>query len=108
MNQQVISILVTVGVVVLGFLVSYFKTKTGLLSKIAGFISDAEETYKEYTKAGEIKFNLVVDRLYALVPTVFKPILTKEVLGVMVQGVFVQVQKFLTTNLDKLVDKVEK
>lgn len=108
MNQELITILGTVGIVVLGFLVSYFKTKSNIIGYVAQFISDAEETYKEYTKAGEIKFNLVVDRLYALVPAPFKPILSREVLGVMVQGVFEQVQKFLTTNLDKVVDKKKK
>lgn len=107
MNQEIIAILGTVGIVVLGFLVSYFKTKSGLIGKVAEYISYAEEVFKDYTKAGEQKFNLVVDSLYALVPTVFKPILSKQILGVITQGIFEEVQKFLTTNLDKVVDKTE-
>jgi len=49
---NIYSIITTILVIVFGYLVSYAKTKTALISKAGEFINKAEDEYKSVSKAG--------------------------------------------------------
>lgn len=49
---NIYSIVMTTLMVIFGFLCSYIKTKTNLISKAGDFINKAEEDYKDVSKAG--------------------------------------------------------
>lgn len=49
---NIYSIIVTVLMVIFGFISSYIKTKSNLINKAGDFINKAEEDYKSSTGAG--------------------------------------------------------
>lgn len=49
---NIYSIVMTTLMIIFGFLCSYIKTKTNLISKAGDFINKAEEDYKDVSKAG--------------------------------------------------------
>lgn len=106
MNTELIyTILVTVGTVGFGFLSAYLKTKTTLKDKVNEGIATAEEIYKDSTKAGGEKFEWVIDFLYQYVPSILKPIFTRDMISNIIQSAFDEIQKYATQQLDKLVNK---
>ena len=70
------------------------------------YIREAEEHYKDTTKAGGEKFAQVVDKLYALVPEGFNKIVTREMIEEIVQSTFNEIEEYARTTLDKAVDKI--
>ena len=94
--------------IILGGFALYYKSKTALVEKTTGLIAQAEDTYKSYTKAGGMKFEWVVTRLYVYVPVWLRPLITKDVIGRIVQFVFDNVESYAKIQLDKLTDKVAK
>lgn len=94
--------------IILGGFALYFKSKVKLTEKVSGLIAEAEDTYKSYTKAGGEKMNWVVTRLYVYVPVWLRPLITREVIGRIVQFVFDNVESYAKIQLDKLTDKVAK
>lgn len=107
MNTELIyTILVTIGTVGFGFLSAYLKTKTTLKEKVNEGIATAEEIYKDSTKAGGEKFEWVIDFLYQYIPSVLKPIFTRDMISNIIQSAFDEIQKYATQQLDKLVCKV--
>ena len=107
MNTELIyTIAVTVGTVVFGFLSAYLKTKSTLKSKVNEGIATAEEVYKDTTKAGGEKFEWVIDFLYQYVPSVLKPIFTRDMISKIIQSAFDEIQKYATQQLDKFVNNI--
>ena len=92
--------------VTLGGFVMYYKSKVQLIKKVSGLIAEAEDTFKSVTKSGGQKFEWVVDRLFVYVPAWLRPLITKEVIGRMVQFTFDSIEKYAKTQLDKLAEKV--
>ena len=70
------------------------------------YIREAEENYKDTTKAGGEKFAQVVDKLYTLVPEGFNKIITREMIEEIVQSTFNEIEEYARTALDKAVDKI--
>lgn len=70
------------------------------------YIREAEENYKDTTKAGGEKFAQVVDKLYALVPEGLNKIVTREMIEEIVQSTFNEIEEYARTALDKAVDKI--
>lgn len=103
---NIYSIITTVLVIVFGYLVSYAKTKTALISKAGEFINKAEDEYKSVSKAGNIKFEYVTGVLYESIPTPMKMFITKPMVDEITQKVFDQIADFATKQLDKVVDNV--
>ena len=101
-----LSVIATVLMVVFGFLCAYFRTKTNVITKVSELIAQAEKEFSEITKAGTQKFQFVVDSLYEYIPKILKPLITKEMLGGIVQNTFNAIESYATTQLDKLVDKI--
>lgn len=104
----IFNILTTVGTVVFGFIALYFRSKGEIIEKVTSYIARAENDYKDATHAGGKKFEQVVEQLYAVVPTPFKPFLTKEVLGSIVQYVFNYIEKYAKTVLDEKLGQTDK
>lgn len=103
---NIYSILITVFMVVFGFLCSYIKTKTNLISKAGDFINKAEEDYKDVSKAGAQKFTWVVQTLHNLLPAPMKFFITEPMIAEIVQKVFDSMSEFATKQLDKVVDNI--
>lgn len=100
------SIIVTILMVIGGFLAEYFKTKQKLWNKVNEYIDQAEEAYKDVTKAGREKYNAVTDALFKLVPVPLRVIITKEMIGNIVQKAFDAIASYASKQLDKVVDKI--
>ena len=100
------SIVVTVLMVIFGFITSYIKTKSELINKAGDFINKAEEEYKDTAKAGAYKFEAVVEWLYGLVPTTMKFFITRQMISEIVQRVFDKMAEYATKQLDKVVDDI--
>ena len=103
---NIYSIVMTVLMVVFGFLCSYIRTKTNLINKAGDFINKAEEDYKDYSKSGMIKHEAVVEWCYSLVPGPMRFIITRQVCSQVVQAVFDKMAEYATKQLDKIVDKI--
>lgn len=103
---NIYSILVTIGLCLLGYVTSYIRTKSKLIQKAEDYINVAEENYKSVTTAGEQKFSFVVDTLYNWCPAPFKMFITKQMISEIVQKVFDKMQEYANKQLDKIVDKI--
>lgn len=104
MNINWYSVVSTILWIVLGFFVSYFKTKTKLIDKAKDAINYAENEYKEAGQGG-IKMKYCVNFLASLVPAPMKFIFNEKMIEEICQAVFDKIQEFATTQLDKLVGK---
>lgn len=108
MSINWIQICIDVLMVIFGFLCMYIKTKKDILDKAAGKISEAETVYESYTKAGNEKFEWVVDAIFSCVPPVMKPFITRTFIGETVQKVFDQIESYSVKQLDKFAQKIVK
>lgn len=117
--QAILSVLGTIGTVLLGALSIYLKTsakaktkakeiadKIGeITAQAVVFIANAEKEYKDWT--GGEKFTRVVDQLYALVPEGINMIITREMIEEIVQSTFDQIKEYTTAKMDETVKKIE-
>ena len=117
--QVILSVLGTIGTVLLGALSIYLKTsakaktkakeiadKIGeITAQAVVFIANAEKEYKDWT--GGEKFTRVVDQLYALVPEGINMIITREMIEEIVQSTFDQIKEYATAKMDETVEKIE-
>lgn len=103
---NIYSIIVTIGLVVLGFISSYFKSRKDLVAKAGEWINIAEENYKSATKSGSEKMSFVVETLFNILPSPMRIFITKPMIEEIVQNVFDQAQEFANKQLDKVVDKI--
>lgn len=103
---NIYSILITVGLCLLGYVTSYIRTKSKLIQKAGDLINTAEENYKSVTHSGEQKFNAVVTWLYDMTPAPLKIFITKQMISEIVQKVFDNLQEFANKQLDKVVDNI--
>ena len=82
---SIYSIVVTVLMVVFGFVASYIRTKSNLISKAGDFINKAEEDYKSVSKAGAEKFSWVVYTLHSIIPAPMRIFITEDMIAQIVQ-----------------------
>lgn len=76
-------------------------------AKAVVFIKEAEEDYKDTTNAGGKKFEQVVNKLYDLVPKALQPIITKEMIGDVVQSTFDQIEEYVKLQLDNAIESID-
>ena len=105
---NLVSIILTALLVVGGFFISYFKTSAKLKEKAGGLIAEAENQYRDWTKAGGKKFTWVCDQLYNITPVWLKPLLTPSVIESIVQTAFDFIADYAEQQLDKTVGKLNK
>ena len=105
-TETIITVLQVGGYILLGGLSLYLKAKGNITSQIASkaatIIAEAENVYKDATKAGGAKMAYVVDKLYLLVPDIFKPFITRKVVESIVQAAFDGAESYAERQLDKL------
>lgn len=119
--EQVIEIVKYGLITICGGLSLYFKYSTkaqtkakqiqetiaDITAKAVIFIKEAEERYKDVTNAGDQKFEEVVTKLYDLVPSALRNIITRDMIAQIVQSTFDEIEAYAKTQLDKAVDKIE-
>lgn len=103
MNMEILKYVL---IIVLGAVIVYLKEYTTVIGKITALIAEAEETYINYEKAGEEKMKFCINKLNLIIPKAFKPILTDEVLEMLIQGVFDEVKKYADIQKQKLAEKI--
>lgn len=103
--DTVIQLIVPVLTILLGALSAYLRTNEKLRSSSIKYITEAEEKFKDATKAGGQKFTWVVDTLYNLVPAPLRIIVTKKCIEKIVQSSFDSIEAYAKTQLDKAIDK---
>jgi len=94
--------------ILMGFLSVYLNTKTSIIDMAKEKIYEAEILYSDATKAGSEKFAWVVDHIYYLIPGPMRFLFTKEMIGSIVQNVFDVMEKYATTQLDKMLSNIVK
>lgn len=104
-TQYVIEILRLIITLLLGGLMLYFQANSKLKSKIAGLIAEAEALYRDTVKAGGQKHQYVTDKLHSMVPVYLKPVLTKELLSILVDNTFQSMERYAKQQLDKLMNR---
>lgn len=120
--NTVLEVLKYIAIILCGGLSLYFKyspkaqTKAKEVQEVIAnitaqaviFIKEAEEEYKDISKAGGRKFNDVVERLYGLVPEGLHMIITKEMIADIVQSTFDQIEEYVKLQLDNAIEMAEK
>jgi DNA-binding CsgD family transcriptional regulator len=84
---------------------AYFRVHDQLRRRSIKYIAEAEELYKDSTKAGGQKFSWVVDNLYELIPPPLKVIITKKCMEKIVQSSFDAIEDYAKMQLDMAVEK---
>lgn len=92
--------------IILGGVALYIKGKKTITDNAVKYINEAEEGYKNLVIAKGEKFDYVVDSIYGLIPKVVKPFITKELVAIIVQNVFDQMESYAVKQADKIVDKL--
>lgn len=119
--SQILQVLETIGILVIGGFGYYFKQSAKVKKKAAEveqciasimadvvlYIKQAEEDYKDVSHAGGQKFEQVVNKLYELVPDALHSFITKEMIEDMVQNTFEEMEKYVAIQLDKVTDSID-
>lgn len=98
-------ILATIGYVILGGFVAYYKGSEVIKGKVADTIRIAEKEFKGVQRGGE-RFEWAVDYLYNLMPTPARMFINRDFIGNIVQQTFDCMTAFAKTQLDKAVEAV--
>ena len=108
-----IEILSYIPAVALGALSLYFKRSAAVekwIAEIKGsadkYIAKAEKEFKGTQRGGE-KFDWVVETLHMLLPVFARKVITKEMIGDIVQGAFDAMSEYAAAKLDKAITKEE-
>lgn len=100
-----LNIIFAILLIVLGFFSVYYKGSAKLQAFAAKYIKEAEETYKDTISGGQ-KFQIVMGKLYALIPAAFRPFIPESFLSAIVQNIFDQIDAYAKSQLDKAVGKL--
>ena len=100
--EMIIQIGSTVLMVVFGGLALWFRGNQKLSGMAAALIAEAEALYQDATKAGGEKFEWVVSSLYAALPAVIRPFVSRGLVESVVQATFDAVEGYAALQLDKL------
>jgi len=93
--------------VIVFVIAAYYRRSAVLRGFIAELILDAEEEFAKQEKAGALKMAWVIDQLYAYVPAIFKPLITRESLQKLVQAVFDKIAAYADIQIKKLKAKYD-
>ena len=86
---NIYSIVMSILVIIFGFFASYVRTKVELINQAGIFINKAEEEYINVTKAGNLKFEYVLNALYDnVIPGPLKMFISRQMVSEIIQKVF--------------------
>lgn len=102
-NINLLEALQWAGLLLLGVGVAYYRTNAKLQRFVAGLITQAELTYNG-TKTGGVKFAWVCGKIYNMIPTPLRAIVTRQMIEQIVQGTFDAMAAYAKTQLDRMVD----
>ena len=103
--EKLLELIVPLLTVIFGALSAYLRTNEKIKESSIKYITEAEEMYKDVSKAGGQKFNWVVDTLFNMVPRPLRIIFTKPCIEKIVQNTFNGIEVYAKTQIDKAVDK---
>jgi hypothetical protein len=101
--SEMLNLIFVILIIIGGFVINYFKTNSKFKDKIAALINFAESKFND----GEQKKEYVINTIYSIIPAVFKPILNKTIINMIVQSVFDSMAEYAKKKLDKTTNKVE-
>lgn len=87
-----------------GFLATYYKGSGRLSGAVAGFIAQAEQTYKD-AGSGGLKMQYVCGKLYAMLPAAVRPFIPQAVIQTVAQAVFNEIDAYAKAQLDRVLNK---
>lgn len=96
-KSEIISLVISLLAVAVTLVSYYFYIKQKLRESALNAINSAENA----DAAGAEKMRLAVDQVYALVPPLLKPVISRELVGQLIQAVFDKMQEFAKKNLQK-------
>lgn len=105
MLKNIIDVAIPILTVIFGALSVYFRAYDQLRGRSIKYIAEAEELYKDVTKAGGQKFSWVVDALHDLIPPPMRMIITKKCIERIVQSSFDTLENYAKMQLDMAVEK---
>lgn len=91
--------------IIFGALSAYFRAHDKIRGSSIKYIAEAEELYKDSTKAGKEKFSWVVEALYDLIPSFLRMLITKKCIEKIVQSSFDAIEDYAKMQLDMAVEK---
>jgi hypothetical protein len=103
--ESLLRILMPILTIAFGALSAYLRTNEMIRNSSIKYITEAEEMYKDVTKAGGQKFAWVVDTLYNLVPQPLRVLVTRKCIEKIVQSTFDGIEEYAKTQLDKAIEK---
>lgn len=104
--QTIFNIIYCVLIMIAGGFSLWFSSNSVINKHVTSFIKEAESIYKDQTKAGGVKFQWVVTKLYNLIPAVIKPFIPVSVVEELVQKTFDAIESYAKMQLDKAVDNI--
>jgi hypothetical protein len=104
-TDLILRVVLTLLTIIFGALSAYFSQNEKLRNMSVKYIAEAEEIYKDATKAGGAKFNWVVETLYNLVPIPLKLFITKSIIEKIVQGTFDSIEEYAKMQIIKALEK---
>ncbi len=105
MLETIKDIVIPILTIIFGALSAYFRAHDKLRDRSIKYIVEAEELYKDSTKAGGQKFSWVVDALYELIPSPLRVIVTKKCIEKIVQNSFDAIEDYAKMQLDIAVER---
>nr|WP_312579170.1 hypothetical protein [Sedimentibacter sp.] len=90
--------------IILGAASAYYHENEKIRNVSIKYIAQAEDMYKDATKAGGQKFEWVVDSLYKVVPAPFKVLITKSIVEKIVQSTFDGLEEYAKLQLEKAIN----
>lgn len=105
MLETILRIAVPILTLIFGALSAYFRARDKLRDSSIKYIAEAEELYKDSTKAGKEKFSWVVEALYDLIPAPLKMFITKKCIEKIVQSSFDAIEDYAKMQFEIAIEK---
>ena len=98
MNWELILTIVSSVIAVAAAILGYYQhIKKRIEQEALGAINKAEET----DKIGEEKMQDAIERVYGMIPAVAKPVISKEMVELVIQRVFNEVEEYARKQIEK-------
>lgn len=100
--QEFMRIVIYICTLLFGGLALWYQGNAKVSGRVAALIQRAEVLYSDWTKAGGVKFEWVVGRLYDLLPLAVRPFVPRKLVEQIVQTTFDAIEGYARMQLDRL------